>query len=233
MNFVVQSGPTRCDIEGAPRDWIAMAGSSVNGKTYTAAVLRTAFEAKLIQRVVDVGAGCGTYLDLLGPLSPEAHWTAIEVWEPYLAEYALDERYHEVIVRDARDTSFPNLRPDLVIFGDVIEHMHQDEAVAMVRKALSASPYVMISIPIITYPQHEIESNPFQRHIKEDWSHSEICASFPDVVVTCFVHNSIGVYLLSQQPPVRARIVEAHRQVAPLMKELFQGEIIIFGDMGT
>ena len=209
-----------------------MAGSVAHGKVYTADLLKPFFEAGLVRRVVDVGAGGGTYVKLLAPLAPGVHWIAVEAWAPYIAEYALASRYHEVINRDVRELDLSPLAPDLVLFGDILEHMTQEQALAVVDKALAAAPYVMISIPIIDYPQHEIEGNPYQRHVKEDWSHSEVCASFSDTVVTCLVHNSVGVYFLTRQQRARRQLVEVHRQVAPAIKERFKNEIVIFGDTG-
>ncbi|MEI6557411.1 MAG: class I SAM-dependent methyltransferase [Rhodospirillaceae bacterium] len=210
-----------------------MAGSVVHGKVYTAEVLKPLFEAGLIRRVVDVGAGGGTYVKLLAPVAPGVYWIAVEAWTPYIADYALDRQYHEVINQDVREIEFAPSAPDLVLFGDILEHMTQEQALAVVGKALASAPYVMISIPIIDYPQHELEGNPFQRHVKEDWSHSEVCASFPDTVVTCLVHNSIGVYFLTRQQQARQRLIETHRRVAPAIKERFSKEIVIFGDTGS
>ena len=210
-----------------------MAGSVVHGKVYTAELLKPFFGAGLIRRVLDVGAGGGTYVKLLAPFAPGVHWTAVEVWTPYIAEYALDKQYHEVINRDVREMEFVPLAPDLVLFGDILEHMTQEAALAAVGKALKAAPYVMISIPIIDYPQHELEGNPFQRHVKEDWSHAEVCACFPETVVTCLVHNSIGVYFLTRQAQARRHLLDIHRQVAPQIKARFKNEIVIFGDTGN
>ena len=210
-----------------------MAGSVVHGKLYTADVLSPLFSSGRIRRVVDVGAGSGTYAKLLAPLAPGVHWIAVEVWTPYITEHALDRKYHEVINSDVRDVEFAPLAPDLVLFGDILEHMTQEEAVAVVGKALAAAAYVMISIPIIDYPQHELEGNPYQRHIKEDWSHEEISASFPDTVVTCLVHNSIGVYFLTRRETARQQLVTIHRRVAPTIKERFAKEIVVFGDTGS
>ena len=209
-----------------------MAGSVAHGKVYTAELLKPLFETGLIRRVVDVGAGGGTYVKLLAPIAPGVHWIAVEAWTPYIAEYALARQYHEVINRDVRELEIAPLAPDLVLFGDILEHMTQEQALAVVGKALGAAPYVMISIPIIDYPQHELEGNPFQRHVKEDWSHAEVCASFPETVVTCFVHNSIGVYFLTRRQQAREKLVEVHRRVAPRIKERFPNEIVIFGDTG-
>lgn len=207
-----------------------MAGSAVHGKVYTTELLRPFFGADLIRRVVDVGAGAGTYVKLLAGHAPGVYWIAVEVWTPYISKYALDKQYHEVINRDVREVDFLPLAPDLVLFGDILEHMTQEEALAVVGKALKAASYVMISIPIIDYPQHELEGNPFQRHVKDDWSHTAVCACFPETVVTCLVHNSIGVYFLTRREQARRHLLDIHRQVAPQIKERFKNEIVIFGD---
>jgi hypothetical protein len=124
---------------GATPEERAVPGSSELGKVYTARTLGKLFETGTISRVTDVGAGSGTYRRLLAAEAASAHWTAVEVWEPYVEEYALEQLYDEVFLGPVRDFDFIAARPDLVLFGDVIEHMTKDEAVRVVSRAVSAA----------------------------------------------------------------------------------------------
>lgn len=152
---------------------------------------------KNINLILDIGAGKGTYINLLKKrkLFREAHWTGIEAWAPYVTQYNLNEVYDTLINNDVRKVDFNNLHFDLIFMGDVLEHMTKDEAILLVNVLSKISKYCIISIPIVHYPQDEIFNNPFEKHIKDDWSHTEVIDSFPNIVKT-FQGAEIGCYLL-------------------------------------
>lgn len=129
--------------------------------------------------VIDVGAGSGVYADLLrAEYGTRVHLTGIEPWLPYYDRFNLLAKYDAMSCRDARWIT--NWRYDLAIFGDVMEHMTKAEAVAVWQNAGSQqnAGHGVISIPIIHYPQGEEEGNPYERHVKEDWTTEEVLDSF-------------------------------------------------------
>jgi hypothetical protein len=141
--------------------------------------------------VLDVGPGVGTYAKLLADL-PIARMTGVEAWEPYVTTYRLHEYYDEIIIGDARVVDLPE--SDVIILGDVIEHMTRDEARKLWRRcAAAACRAVLLSIPIVHYPQDEIEGNPFEIHVEEDWSHELVLASF-EGIGTWWSGTEVGVY---------------------------------------
>lgn len=145
-----------------------------------------------VHKVVDVGPGHGTwrFWTLLWNLFTDAEWTALEIWEPYVKRYRLGRWYDRVIVGDASaDIGWP--RYDLAIFGDVVEHLPRDRAVAMVLRL--PWRYALISIPLGPYPQGPSEGNPHEAHLST-WSADEVCAAFP--VVKWSQEGAIGVFLL-------------------------------------
>ena len=78
------------------------------------------------QTILDVGAGYGTYARLLRPYVP-ARYVAIEIFENYISEYKLKELYDEVWLEDVR--KYVSLESDLIIFGDVLEHMSKEQTI--------------------------------------------------------------------------------------------------------
>lgn len=151
-----------------------------------------------IKKIVDIGAGSGTYAKMFRKLRlfQDATLVGIEAWEPYIEEYALKERYHEVILSDVRKVDFSALAPfDLVIMGDVLEHITKEEAIEVVNAVSKITRYAIISIPIIHYPQDEYEGNPYEVHVKDDWSHKEVLETFSNFEKT-FEGKVIGCYLL-------------------------------------
>ena len=152
------------------------------------------------ERVLDLGAGMGTYHILLTneytTALKDSYWIAVEVWEPYIEEFKLHDMYHEVFIEDIRTFDYNKIAPvDLTFMGDVLEHMTKEEAQEVVAKVLEVSRYAVISIPVINWKQDALYGNPYERHIKEDWTHKEVMESFPHIIEG-EDYGGVGVYLL-------------------------------------
>lgn len=141
--------------------------------------------------VIDVGAGSGTYAKLLKPFI-DARFVAIEIFENYVSEYKLKDLYDEVWVEDVR--KYIHLESDLIIFGDVLEHMTKEEAIKVWDIARSGCKYGLISIPIIHYPQGEWFDNPYEVHVVDDWNNIKVWQTFADIK-QCIVGKETGTYL--------------------------------------
>lgn len=130
--------------------------------------------------VLDVGAGMGTYAKILYPFIPNLIIDAIEVWQPYIEKYQLKDKYRNVYAIDARKHNDYNY--DLVIFGDVLEHMPKDDAIQLWEKVSQQAQFALISIPIVHMPQHIIDGNPYEVHEEEDWSVESVLEEFKGIV---------------------------------------------------
>lgn len=124
--------------------------------------------------VVDIGPGAGTYAQLLRPIH-KGRWTAIEAWAPYVNEFSLNNLYDNVVISDVRyvDLNKVHEAPDLVIAGDVIEHLDHKEAVELISRLKTWSKNVIVSVPIIHWEQGSYEGNWFETH-KYHWSFEEM-----------------------------------------------------------
>ena len=161
--------------------------SSPEGKDWTLSRIR----ALAPGTVLDVGAGAGTYARLLADDRPE-RLIALEVFEPYVERYGLTELYDEVLLGDARTTPLPEA--DVVVLGDVAEHMTIGEAQDLWRRAAAAARQaVYLSIPIVHYPQGALEHNDHEVHVVDDWDHDKVLAAF-DGIDDCFRGDVVGVY---------------------------------------
>ena len=169
-----------------------MGSSSHEGKQWTFDFLRSLNGG--VKSVLDLGAGSGTYRDLMTPVLPGATWTAVEVFKPYIDFFNLHTKYAKVFQADIRQF-IPSENYDVVIAGDVLEHMTKAEAVTVVTNHLPMCKYFIISIPIVKYPQGEFDGNPYQAHVKDDWSHQEVLSSFPNIERS-WTGEKIGVYAL-------------------------------------
>jgi trans-aconitate methyltransferase len=130
--------------------------------------------------VVDVGAGAGLNVDYFRPAMPGSRWTGIEVWEPYIEQFSLHQKYDSLIQADVRTLDLPEA--DLYVFGDVLEHMPAPDALALWSRARKVSHHLMASLPIVHYPQGAEHGNPFEEH-HYHWGFNEFAGAFPGVGV--------------------------------------------------
>jgi len=130
--------------------------------------------------VLDVGAGSGTYHDALKDSGYTGHIDALEIWQPYVNKFGLEKKYRKVYTEDVR--MFSDFNYDVVIFGDILEHMTKEQALSVWDKVSSQANYALIAIPIIHYHQGELDGNPYEEHVKDDWSHNEVLSSFTNII---------------------------------------------------
>ena len=141
--------------------------------------------------IIDVGAGAGTYCRLLRPYVP-ANYAAIEIYQKNVDQYKLRDLYDDVWIDDVRN--FKSLQADLIIFGDVLEHMTREEAIRVWDVASKGCKYAILSIPIIHYPQGVVDGNHHETHIVDDWNNISVFESFKNIV-ECKLGAETGAYL--------------------------------------
>jgi cyclopropane fatty-acyl-phospholipid synthase-like methyltransferase len=131
--------------------------------------------------VLDVGAGAGAYLDIIRQnIDHQVTAVAVEVWEPYILEFNLTERYDKVLNEDVR--GMEDFNYDLVIFGDVLEHMSEEDAINLWDKVSKQAKFALISIPIIHLPQDAYAGNPYEVHVEEDWNSDRVRRAFHSII---------------------------------------------------
>ena len=84
-------------------------------------------------KICDMGPGWGVYRDLLGH---QFEWTGVEIWPETVK--ALTNNYNHVYECNIKDFNYPE-DYDLVIFGDVLEHLSVEDAQECVRNSSKMS----------------------------------------------------------------------------------------------
>lgn len=165
-----------------------MPWSHTEGKTF----LCNEYDAFKPETVVEIGPGAGMYGNWMRQ-NHRGHWTGIEAWEPYVAQFDLKSKYDVIRVEDAREADLPEA--DLYICGDVLEHMTRNEAVALIERIKRVAKHLFVSIPIIEYHQGAIEGNPFEEH-QYHWGFEEMKETLDGGLggVTTWQGNVIGAY---------------------------------------
>ena len=138
---------------------------------------------------LDVGACDGKWYDLLGDYLT---MDAVEIFEPNVTNHRLNDRYRRVYVCDIADYMYDWY--DLIIFGDVIEHMDVDKAHTVLSYARTRCKDMIIGVPF-QYRQGTLYGNEYERHIQDDLTPEIFRERFPgyDVLVQptgdyCYYH---------------------------------------------
>ena len=134
---------------------------------------------------LDIGCGAGMWLDAVKPWFLNSRWTGWEVWTPYVERFNLRARYGNggpFIVWDATEENLHVPHADVIILGDVLEHMTFEQSTRLWTKATKAASMAVIgSCPTIHYPQGAEEGNPYEEHVQDHLTVGDIKHMFdPD-----------------------------------------------------
>lgn len=97
-------------------------------------------------RFLDVGPGRGTYRTLLRQRG-YLRMDAVEIYGPYIEAFGLRDLYDHVYAEDIR--TFAYTWYDVVIFGDVLEHLTASDAARVVDFARSHSGLIIAAVPYL------------------------------------------------------------------------------------
>ena len=146
--------------------------SSYNfGKDNLAQYLKATFPKG--STLLDVGACDGKYYEYLGD---HFDMVACEIWEPNIEKYDLVKKYKAVAACNIKDFCYDEM--DVVLFGDVIEHMTVQDAQAVLEYAREHAREVVVAVPYM-YPQGPIYGNPYEEHLQPDLTHEVFMERYP------------------------------------------------------
>lgn len=172
-----------------------MPGSAIEGKD----MVRDFIIRNEVKSVLDIGPGEGTYYHALQD-SGIIQLDGIEAWGPYVNDFSLVDKYNKLIIGDVYYIDWNKLQDyDIVLFGDVLEHMPEQQGWDVILRAAKQSKWVVISLPIINYPQGvSFDGNWFEAHI-EQYSYDrvlEILSVYELEVLEQFKGDILGVYII-------------------------------------
>lgn len=125
--------------------------------------------------ILDVGPYDGRWSDDLRSCFPNID--AVEVFEPYIEQYNLKEKYNEIFISDIREFNFTK-KYGIIILGDVLEHMPIGDAQSLIEKLKQNCEILLIIIPY-EYPQDEYDRNKYQIHYQEDLTDEVFMQRYP------------------------------------------------------
>ena len=133
-------------------------------------------------KILDVGVGAGDYGWIIRNLSYPCELHGVEIYAPYIAEFRLHHFYDYIYNEDIRKINLQN-DYDLMIFGDVLEHMTKEEVLELWPKMKKRARFLWISLPIKVegrswsvghkQPPAEYATNIYEKHL-HSWTYDEI-----------------------------------------------------------
>lgn len=109
------------------------------------------------KNVFDVGAGDGFYGKLLKHLFNNVNVVGIEKNLIYVCEFGLYEIY-DALMGDDIVNIICGISGDLIIFGDILEHLEKQDMVSVLKSAVDNFKYVIVNSPLGFQPQdHKYE----------------------------------------------------------------------------
>ena len=126
--------------------------------------------------VLDVGACDGNWQRLLAEYT---NMDAVEAFAPNLSRL---RGYRNVFHADIRNFAYGHY--DLIIFGDVIEHLPVEDAQLVLEYAKPRCRDLIIAVPFL-YEQGAIYGNPYEVHIQDDLTPALFEERYPGFAVLC------------------------------------------------
>jgi len=134
--------------------------------------------------ILDVGACDGKWRRML----PEYTMDAVEIFAPYARTL---QGYRNIFVTDIVTLKYDWY--DLIIFGDVIEHMTIERAQKALKYAAKRCKDLIIAVPW-EYKQGVVDGNVWQAHIQDDLTPELFAERFPGYEVLCDPGNGYCYY---------------------------------------
>ena len=107
---------------------------------------------------VDVGIGDGFYGKLVKYLKPNVYMIGVEKEKSYIEKWNLKNIYNEIINDDIINV-IQELKGDLIIFGDILEHLEKENATKVISTSVNNFSYILINSPVgFQEQEHEIHS---------------------------------------------------------------------------
>ena len=156
-------------------------------KTETLNHLKENFDSN--STILDVGAGAGFNYKSFGEFFP--NMDAVEVFERYISHYGLNKKYRNVFLDNILTFEFEWY--DIIIMGDVLEHIEESEAIDLVKKIYPKCKELIIAIPYDAV-QGSWGGNDYEIHLQPTLTHESFMEKYEGFKPLAY-RNDYGVYV--------------------------------------
>ena len=140
-------------------------------------------------KILDVGAGEGTYYKLLKDYFKNIE--AVEVFKPNIDNYNLENMYTKVYNIDIKDFKYDFY--DIIIFGDIIEHLEVNEAKKVLKYAYDRCNEMIVAVPY-ELEQGIAEDNIYEIHKQDDLTPKIMKERYP-MLKLLYKNDLYGYYI--------------------------------------
>jgi autotransporter strand-loop-strand O-heptosyltransferase len=168
------------------------------------------------KRILDVGAGEGTYATLLKGC--EYDIDAVEVWKPYIDEFKLCELYGTIYNVDIRDFDFSTY--DFIILGDILEHLTREDGMKLISNIAIARKQCLVAIPYMMPQDGDAIGNPYETHLQSDLTKAIMGERYP--TLECIYANQYYGYYVSKKVLDKAFVLYATEQYFDIVSACVQ-----------
>jgi 16S rRNA A1518/A1519 N6-dimethyltransferase RsmA/KsgA/DIM1 with predicted DNA glycosylase/AP lyase activity len=131
-------------------------------------------------KILDVGAGCGTYSNLLKADYP--NMDGIEIFEGYVEQFNLKSLYNNLFIADILDFDFDGY--DYLIMGDILEHIPFIQAKNLLDKITQKRKMCLVAVPY-KYEQGEEFGNIYETHHQPDLTKEVFLKRYSQMQLLC------------------------------------------------
>lgn len=136
---------------------------------------------------LDVGACDGKWSDLLGDYLT---MDAVEIYAPNVQKHKLIQKYKNIFITDIR--SFKYSHYDLIILGDVLEHMTVEDAQKVLDYAWDRCDDLIVAVPY-QWVNRSHYGNPWEVHVQDDLTPENVLERYPKLK-PAFISERYGYY---------------------------------------
>lgn len=147
---------------------------------YSYPLFKTEIQCYLIEKlpfstnILDVGCGNGGYSHLLKRFFP--NMDGIEIFEPYVEMFGLKHLYNKLTIGNILDHDISGY--ELIIMGDVLEHITFPEAKNLLDKIQSRGIKMVVAVPYL-YEQGTEYNNVYETHLQPDLTKKIFLQRYP------------------------------------------------------
>ncbi len=105
--------------------------------------------------VYDVGAGDGFYGKILNYFFDDVNIAGIEKNPIYIDKFNLRKIYSVIIVDDIINV-ISKISGQLIIFGDILEHLEKEDMIYVLETAVKNFKYIIVNSPLGFQPQNHV-----------------------------------------------------------------------------
>lgn len=141
-------------------------------------------------KILDVGFGAGAYGKLLRSFY-YLNIDGLDVYDGHIKEMGLDKIYDNIYIENVLDFDFEYY--DLIIMGDVLEHMELESAKKVLSSIIEEDKcfQMIISVPYC-YEQNELYGNSYEKHLQPEMDEKYMENHYPYLKLINKVKSASG-----------------------------------------